>query len=572
MLLTKQSKFFLYAITAIIAVAAFYYFSDSSRGLSLYFEAPDKVSIGAPFDLKVGFSNQSKNVLEDAKMSLTLPEGAVFVGSNESKLKESRNLGSIGEGSLISETYNIVFLKGENSAAKIKASVTYTSSSLSTHFEKTKEYEIAVGESGISVDLAVSEEILSGEEFETEVAYKNVSEADFSNLELKIEYPANFSFKNSSLKPDKANNVWVLGDLRKGSEGSFSFNGEIIGPENSTFSFKTEMKMTLGGQTYVFNTKETQLMISPSAISFNIILNDKQEDYISGLGDELNYVLSYVNNTDVPLRNVVIRAQLVGELFDFNYLETNASLRRSDNTLIWNPDNLSELNYLAPKSAGVVKFKILTKEGFPINRWSDKNFTLKVNAEIESPTIPGTAKTSKTFGIAKMDTKVKGNAEVEAKILFRDADSKILNKGSLPLKVGIPTNLTVHWLLKNYAVDSSNVEIRAQLANGVKFTGTTKSDFGTAPFYDDKTNQMVWQISSIPANKGVIDDPAEAIFQIEVTPSASQVGTYMALLGETSIKATDNFTSLEMSGFMSPMDSSLSGDPTVSSQDGVVQP
>ncbi len=362
-----------------------------------------------------------------------------------------------------------------------------------------------------------------------------------------------------------------MGDLRKGSEGNFSIKGSIVGPENSSFDFKTSLKTALEGKTYDLGVKDFSLAISASPLSFNISLNEKQ-DYVSKLSDELNYVLSYVNNTDIALRDVVVRAQLIGELFDFNALETNALWRSSDNTLIWSSSNSPELNFLPPHSAGFVKFKIKTKGDYPISRLNDKNFTLKISAEIESPTIPNSVNASKTFNVVKLETKVSGRTEILSKVYFRDADSGILNKGDLPLKVGRSTNFTIHWFLKNYASDVSNLEIRTALSEGVKFSGVSKSDFGTPPFYEEKSNQVVWFINKMPANKGIVDQPAEAVFQVEVIPLASQIGKYMPLLGQTLVKAIDDFTSLESQGPALEVDSRLVDDPTVDSRAGVVQP
>lgn len=571
-MLSKSLKYLIFILIAVIAAGIYYIYDKyADRNLSLDISVPESAAIGAPFEAKAEFSNHSGNVLKDVKLTINLPEGLVFAGQDESKNIESKELGDIGEGSLISETYRLIALKDENTVKRIKVSISYTPSSLVAHFEKKAEAEVAVKGSGILINLTGPEKVSGSEEFEIDADYKNVSEVDFKDIELRIEYPPNFSFIDSTLKPDRANNSWLLGDLRKGSEGSFTVKGFIIGPENSTFTFKTELKADIEGKVYTFGGGEMFLTLSPSPLFLSISVNDKQ-DYIAKPNDELNYILSYISNTDVALRDAVIRVQLVGEMFDLNTLDTNAYLRSSDNTLIWNSSNASEFNYLSPHSAGAVKFKIKTKENYPIRRFGDKNFILKIKAEIESPTIPGFMKADKTFSIAELETKMAGNAAVEAKGYFRDAASRILNKGNLPPKVGQPVNFTIHWFLKIFASDLTNVEVRAPLAQGVKFAGTTKSGFGAAPFYDEKNNQMVWMISKIPANKGVVDEPAEAVFQVEATPNASQIGKFMPLLAETIIKAIDSFTSLEVNNVGAAVDTSLPSDTTVGAQDGVVQP
>lgn len=567
----RYFKFLAPVLLAIIAFSLFYVYQVSKRSLAMELRAPEEVLIGVPFDLRVEISNRSGNILKGAVLALALPEGSVFVGGAEDKLIVKKDLGDIGEGSLVSETYQIVFLKGRDSQQKIQATVSYLPGNLGSRFESSEETEVMVRESGVTVELVGPPSVLNSEEFELEVVYRNVSEADFTGLELKLEYPANFSFLSSTVHPDKSRDTWLLGDLRKGSEGTFVIRGSVIGTPESSVEFKTNLKTVLGGRQYNLETKPFSLAIAPSPLALAVSVNDKT-DYIVKPGDSLNYVISYVNNTDTTLRAVTVRAQLVGEMLDFNYLNTNAIFRAEDNTLIWNPQNNPSLGTIAPNSAGFVKFSVKAKEQYPIRRFGDKNFVLKISAEIESPTVPASIQAAKTFNIAKLESKVSGNLIAESKAYFRDAVSGIINKGAMPPRAGQPTNFTVHWLLKNFASDVSNLEARAALPAGVKFTGVAKSNFGPQPFYDDQNNQLVWQIDKLPANKGVLDAPVEAVFQIEAVPSADYIGKYFPLLGETTIKAIDNFTNEEILKTASALTTALPDDSTVGAQGGVVQP
>jgi hypothetical protein len=327
----------------------------------------------------------------------------------------------------------------------------------------------------------------------------------------------------------------------------------------------------LNNQKYHIDLKDVNSVISPSPLSLLIILNDKQ-DYVTKLNDDLKYSIGYINNTDVPLRSAVVRAQIKGELFDLGSLDTKAILRKTDNTLIWNSSNTPELNYIAPRSAGFVSFSIKTGTNYPVRRLGDKDFVLSVKAEIESPTVPEFLNASRTYNVSKIETKVAGDLVLLTKAFFRDAEAGILNKGSLPLKVDQPIDLTVHWILKSFATDFNNIEVRAPLKEGVKFTGVAKSDFGNAPVLDEKTNEMVWNLDKLPANKGFVDDPVEVIFQIEATPSGSQIANYMPLLGETVMRATDSFSSVQKELRSYQITTALPDDVTVGQQGGVVQP
>ena len=368
------------------------------------------------------------------------------------------------------------------------------------------------------------------------------------------------------MKPDEANNIWGLGELRKNSEGEFKIKGSIIGAEKDIFDFKSFLSLRDSGQSYVIDEKSISMAISSSPLSLSVSLANGQE-YVSRAGDTLNYMVSFVNNTDQNLKDVVLRAQIVGEMFDSGSLQASGNFRPADSMLIWNSANTPLLSVVQAGSAGAVSFSIKTKDAYPIRRLSDKNFSLQILAEAESKGID-----SKIFSKARVETKVRGNLIVDAKGFFRDAESGILNRGPVPPKAGQATNFTIHWALRGYASDISNIEVNAPLGDNVKIIGEPKSNAGTVPFFDSQRNLVVWSVSRVQVNQGVVGDPVEAVFQVEAIPFADQVGKYMILIGDTYVKGMDNFTNQEVLNNDIAVTTALPDDASVGGQGGVVQP
>jgi hypothetical protein len=110
----------------------------------------------------------------------------------------------------------------------------------------------------------------------------------------------------------------------------------------------------------------------------------------------------------------------------------------------------------------------------------------------------------------------------------------------------MPTQFTVHWKVANYATDVQGVELSAFLKPGVTWTGNTQSNSGSAPTYNPRTQEVSWRIDRIPATKGVVSDPFEAIFQIEALPNLTMIGRALSLVGETRLKSFDEFTGAEL--------------------------
>lgn len=546
----------------------FQYFQ--SRGLSMEIKGPTEINIGVPFDLIVNFSNQSKTVLNNAKLNLNLSDGVVALGTSEEQKIITRDLGSIGIGSLSSQSFKLLTTKDSNNLKRLTASISYGTSAIGqARFQLRQDFDLAIKEPGVSLDLTPPVQVLNGSRFEIKIDYQNISQESFSGLELQLDYPASFAFASANPKPDKNNGVWELKDLAPNSKGSIVVNGQLIGPANSFFNFGVKLSRNIFGHQYTINEKSASLTILSSPLELAISLNN-QEDYISQLGDQLNYTLSYQNNSGVGLADVVLKAKLVGDLFDFGTLKTNANFNSITNTLTWNASNLAGFKVLPVGDSGSVGFQINLKDQFLIRRLGDKNYSLKLVAEINSPTIPPDLAATQTTGLANLETKVAGAIGIQTKVYFRDAASGMLNRGPWPPQVNQATQYTVHWLLTNYATDVSNVEVRAFLESGVRFTGQAKSNSDFLPTYNDRTQEIVWTINKISATKGVISQPLEAIFQIEAVPNINQVGNYQPLIREANITASDDFTGKTLQNQAAAVTTVLPDDLTVSQIKGIV--
>lgn len=527
------------AITVISAMAAgfyFYRYFSTEREIALSLTSPRSAMLGEPFELGINFSNNSKNPLKNATLSVFLPEETVILEQDINKRVVSYRLGDLETGTFLERKIPMMIFGGKQTIKKIGVSVSY-SSLLSARFEKTEEAEIAVYESGIGLDLTVPERVLNNEEFEILVNYSNVSGVDFSDAEINLIFPKNFTLKKS--EPALKNGVFEIGNLIKGKSGAISILGTMIGPEESFFEIKARAKISYGGNRYLINEKAANLNIAASPISLRIIL-DKTADFVFP-GDFLKYQLVYQNKSDVGLSDIVVKAKLIGEMFDFSKLKTGGAFNSRSNTLTWGVSSVPELRLLPPDSMGQVEFEIPVKSGYPIKRLSDKNFVLKAEAEISSPTVPYYVAADKTVSLAKLETKVAGQIEIESKIYFRDPETGLIGKGSLPPRVNQPINFIVYWVVRNYATDVKDISIKSFLEPGVSFVKVVKSNVSTQPAYNERTQEISWSIDRILAAKGIIGNPVEAVFQIEALPNITQIGKEMPLMKETIISAVDEF-------------------------------
>jgi len=541
--------------------------------VSAVFETPPQPLLGEPFSLSLSVANQSDNVLHGAKLSFFLPQDVVFVGEWSNERVHDEILGTLGPGSVVQRTISVMAMGQAKTVRQIRAKFVYsTTPEGRVQFERDTVADVQVGEPAITLSLEAPQQAVNGEAFTTAIQYKNASRQDFRNVRLRFSHPEIFRFQKASMESaSRANDMWDLGVLKAGAEGKVLIDGTVMGPEGSFFTVSGSISADFLGESKELAVQAASLTIATSPLSVSVLVNGGV-NYIAGIGDTLQYTIAYRNNSAVAFHGIAVRARLIGGLFDYPSVRAAGSFNSLTNTLTWIAANAPELENLDPGQEGTLTFSVQLKPAFPISRVSDKNYALKVEARVESPTVPSGITASSTVSLATLETKVKGVVALRAKVLWRDAAWGILNDGPYPPKLNKPTQYTIHWIITNYSTDIGSVHMEAFLQSGAKFIGKAKSTVTTLPQYDVTTGRVTWDIPSIAATRGVFGAPVEGVFQIEATPSVTQVGQDVVLIGPVRLQANDLFTGTALESTVGALTTALPEDLTIQLTDRRVQP
>lgn len=534
------------------------HFRSSGAKISLELVVPDEVMIGAPFSAIVNIGNQSDTILREAILTLAPSGGLVNLDTNSSRVV----LGDINSGDLAKRSFDFV-ATGEEVDAKpqLEAVLSYQLNS-SSRFERKTEQSFLNLAPAIKTEIDSPGQVLGGSNFEIVISYLNESDFNFPNLIFEAAWPEDFKFNSGRPAPVDGNNLWRVGDLPAGSRGSFSFSGFVTSPPQSLFNFPIVVKAVINDQEYKISEVSVNFSVAPSPLALETTINNSS-NYIARLNDRLHYVVRYRNNSGIALVDGIIKVKLKGQLFNFASLQTEADIDTVNNVLTWHAANTPGLKLLSPGAGGEISFDIRLLPEFPIRRLSDKNFSLIAETTMDSPTVPYYFNAAKTSVSQKIETKIAGQTMIDTQGFYRDASSGLVNDGFLPPKVNQPTQYTIHWLIKNYATDVRNVVVRAILKSGVSWTGAVRSNIDSVPVFNERTNEIIWQIDKLAAGKGIVGEAAEAVFQIEATPNLTQTGQYQPLVGETSLQAVDEFTGLPLESSDSALTTALPDDLTV---------
>jgi hypothetical protein len=133
----------------------------------------------------------------------------------------------------------------------------------------------------VQVEFAISgeESVLAGEEFLYTMSYKNLSNVDINSIEIKLTYPENFIYLDSSPAAPEKNNSWRFAKLEAHGSDEIKIKGKIIGP--------------MGGRSNILGV----ITYTPANFSSEFKKETAFENTVSGTG---------INITIEPLASVLV--------------------------------------------------------------------------------------------------------------------------------------------------------------------------------------------------------------------------------------------------------------------------
>jgi uncharacterized repeat protein (TIGR01451 family) len=310
--------------------------------------------------------------------------------------------------------------------------------------------------------------------------------------------------------------------------------------------------------------------ITAAPLTIGAVVNNDL-NYTAKLDDYLDYKITYTNPSNTTFQNVAITATLQGAMFDPSSVQSDAAFNSRTGTLTWYPANTPALTAVAPGTTGSVDLRVKTKVSFPIVSAADKDFTLGLHLTVSSFTVPAGTVATSTAAAADISTKVGGIVMVQAIGYRYEPGSDIQNSGPYPPKVNQETMYTIHWRVTNYSTDVNGVTVSAYLQSGATCTGKITSTISAQPICNPATGEVTWAIPSITAGTGVLGAPIEAVFQVGNTPAVNQAGQAVALLGKTSLTATDTFTDSTLSASADAVNTNIPQDKAVTASGRMVQ-
>ncbi len=553
----KIIKIILIIIGVLIVLSAWFYWRNIYSGDALKLEilGPSETEAGEKVDYIVRYKNNGSTRLENPRLIFEFPENTIM----DDELRKSDEddiilrgtnrieitLDEISPGEERTEELSGYLFGKENTTITAKATMYFKPRNLNVEYDTETTQTTLISSVPINLDFYLPSKIDAQEDFSFDVNYFSRIDYPISNLRVKIDYPSDFSFKQSRPSPSFEDSEWEIGVLNKGEGARIEVTGSLKGEPSQVRTFKASLGFWQNDRFVLLKevTRGTEIATPLLYITHKI---NEETEYFANFGEYLYYEIFFRNMGDDPLEDLFMTAKLDGEMFDFSRVQAEkGTFQENTGTMIWDSKDFSELGLLSPMQEGKVSFWAKVKDDVE-----------KTNPEIKVEVSLSQVK-------ERITTKINTRTSFNQEVFFEKGPFD--NYGPQPPQVGALTSYTVKWRIENENNKVKDLKAIASLPSGVRLSGEAYPDDAAITF-DSESREIVWNIESV--------DPyseKEIYFQITLDPSLDQEGDLAELISKAVATGKDSWTELTVWATSSSRKTDLPDDSSISEETGIIE-
>ncbi len=508
--------------------------------VTLTMEAPRSIDSNMLTEVVFTYTNDNRAYLDDARIIVQFGDYFVPEDGQENFTRVSDDQGVITIGKIEGKETNSIAIAGrfigpKNAVDDVAGTLRYVPERTNVRFETNARATTTILSSPLMIDVKAPTEVVSGNLMNIAVVIKNTSANDFSHLKLTMDMPETFSLVDAQPRPVQGGKVWLIDNVLSQSEKIINIRGSINAPIGTAQKFFMELGTQKSGAEYVTYAKESY---TPQIINSPIIIRQEirgNTDNVVYAGENLRFDVTATNNSDIPLRKAIVAVKFDTRVLDFSKLKLidGGDYDAQEHKITWKASDVPALKVLNPGESVKISFIIPVMNKLPIETKNDHHFNITSLALIDSEDIPSELRENKTV-LSNVLT-----VPVGAKVIF---DSSATHKeGTQPLKVGEKTVYTITFSIDSINNDITNTVVHAPLPTYIQFESGDDTIV-----YNERTNEITWNVGDVVHGTGVLSDSREVHFDISFVPSVDQIGEVPTLVKEQTLTAQDPFAGAEV--------------------------
>jgi len=521
----------------------------SNDNIDIFIQSNAFTAGGEDYPLLLQIANRNSSPLLLADLVVEYPKG-----SNTDSYQDYEHLrlslGTIPAGGVKNENIKVILFGEQGNSRQIKISLEYRVEGSNAIFVKDKDFDVSINSTPINISLDFPGEVTTNQDVNLGVKVTLNATKALPKVLLKIDYPIGFQFEGASIAPSLGNNIWSFGDLAPGTERDISIKGKMVDVfegEKKVFHIYSGSQSASDKSMIdvVLNSVDGTLNIKKSSIEAKLFVNGiYQSEYAVDTKSPIQGQIQWKNNLETKVNNLRIYAKISGDIVDRNKIRALPGFYdSSQNLIIWDKDSQSNFAEVNPGDTGVVTFSIS-----PLSLFSSLGDIFSAPSVKVDVSITG-EQSQAGSGVTTLNNeeskiiKIISDVGLSNKALYYLGDFK--NTGPIPPKVNQKTTYTIVWSLSNTANNISKAQVVSTVPSWIKLVGTI-SPSSEDVTYNETKREITWVIGGIPSGTGITKKDRSVSFQIEFTPSSSQVGTMPIIMNDTVLTGHDDFTNVDV--------------------------
>ncbi|MEI6378515.1 MAG: hypothetical protein WCO55_02560 [Candidatus Falkowbacteria bacterium] len=604
-------------LTAALFGGAYYYFLASSKSsdLEISWSGNSAPMNGQAQTYTLTIKNTGRIYIKDVDLYATLPSNFELDNTQPARTdKQSWHWAKLSAGESVDIKITGRFYNLVGKSNLFIAEATYKPDNFSATFKKSSSMEAVVAQSGLVFDIIRPTNMLVGEKQTVVIKYHLADGSNIDNFRLTIDPSQQGNLEliqdQAFLDHVKIIKPWVWQAYQLSSQDreitvnfkildkndkldNFKFRFDYWLPNNpsmltamyeSTSTTSTESRLgsmepaassTATSSLDFRNNEDRFLPLAEENYDINIIKNDlnllmiengTDKDQSADFGQTMTYSINYANKGMDPLENIVISANLKGDLVDWKSFKDKFGGKVEGSVVSWTKNELPDLARLDKDAKGTIDFSVKIKDldafketnsfkpllkayaTFTNKKVGDvKQIVADVNARDQQASIidnggaSGTANANLEHATSSENmsnvilTRINSDLQLDEKVLYYSLDNEALGFGPVPLEIGKTTTLRAFWKITNTLHNLSSVEVSVNLPQYVNIDGKPTATVGSLN-YDPANHRLVWSISRL--DKGSNEQSAQ--FNVAITPSDSLRNKILIIFPKTEISANDD--------------------------------
>lgn len=507
-------------------------------GVVISVEAPFDVRAGERYEFGIVINNSARQAME--RISLVLRSGSgVLLADETGEPSETRITREefdliLEPDSTNRQAFYAYFLGKEGEERQIEITLRYYLADTQSPFSYDRTIAVRINAPAAVANFNLPSQALSASDFALGYEVRNLSTFNFSPLSVRFDHPRDFDFVETRPAPIERSR-WQFQDFAGQDSVAVEAIGRLTAAPGEVHNFRITLYARVWDEDILIGetTGEISVIENPMFMSMSV---NGAVDYIARPGEVLEYRITFKNNFQETLRDVVIVVRLSGNMFNLRTIETVGAFNSRDMTITFHGGNDPQLLFLGPQESGSVTFTIETFSEAP---GEITNPIISAHAEMTSATEPRhLGAIAPVTATAEIETRVSGAVLLSSNALLRDPVYGGRVVGPWPLRTYQTTQMSVHLGVAADTNDLEDILVSTTLPAGVRYIGNVRGDTtGVEIIVNPRISLIELRIPRLKARES-----RQIIFQIEVTPSVTDLNQAMLILQPIRLTGRDSFT------------------------------